>query len=260
VSHDPPPTPWPFARTAIFREVVDSTNDLARQVLAGGGVGLPLLVLAGRQTAGRGRRSRSWWSDEGSLTFTLGIDPASHGLRPGHEPRLALATAVAVIDAIAPLLAPAEAGLRWPNDIEVAGRKLGGILPERVEAADGPRLIIGIGLNVTTRLDDAPTEVRRMATTLAESGRRPTAPGDRDDILRSILSEIAAVLDLLARDDPALARRWEQLDTLRGQRVRVDLGPRIVAGIGQGIDPEGGLRLKSEAEDLTLHGGQVLRS
>ena len=64
-------------------------------------------------------------------------------------------------------------GIRWPNDVEVDGRKLGGILPERVMTPNGPRVLIGIGLNVLTRVGDAPAEVGKMAVALADSGRAP---------------------------------------------------------------------------------------
>src|SRR4051812_10394155 len=122
----------PFITTWIKRDVVDSTSSLAIELLAAGAVACPFLVTATTQTRGRGRAQRSWWSDAGSLTFTVAIDPRAHGLRTEHEPRVALAAAVAVIDAVAPWLPHKRAGIRWPNDVEVGNRKLGGILPERV--------------------------------------------------------------------------------------------------------------------------------
>src|SRR5438105_2434385 len=138
----------PFLKSLIRRDVVESTSDLARELVVAGAGELPLAVWARRQTRGRGRGTNLWWSDEGSLTFTIALDPAAHGLRPELEPRLALATAVVVIDAIVPLDLAQPPGIRWPNDIEAGGRKLAGILPERVETPRGPRLLIGIGLNV----------------------------------------------------------------------------------------------------------------
>ncbi|HEX8199227.1 MAG TPA: biotin--[acetyl-CoA-carboxylase] ligase, partial [Isosphaeraceae bacterium] len=77
---------WPFVRTMVHHAVLASTNDLARELLAEGATELPLVVRADRQTRGRGRGAHLWWSDTGSLTFTLGIDPAAHGLRAEHEP------------------------------------------------------------------------------------------------------------------------------------------------------------------------------
>src|SRR4051794_16640273 len=250
---------WPFVRTLIHREVVASTSDLARQLVVAGENPTPLAVWATRQTRGRGRGTHQWWSDAGSLTFTIALDPAAHALRIDHEPRLALATAVAVIDAIAPLGLAEAPGIRWPNDIEGGGRKLGGILPERLETPLGPRLLIGIGLNVASRLADAPPEVHGMAASLADLRRDPTPTGEVERLLRIILGGFAGVLDRLAHDNRDLPARWAELDTLRDRPVRVDLGPRIVSGMGRGIDPEGALCLTTEAGMIRLFGGQVLR-
>ena len=118
-------------RTMVERDVVRSTNDVAAELVRSGAVALPLAVWAHRQTRGRGRGSHEWWSDAGSLTFTMAIDPAAHGLAQMALPRVALATAVAVIDAVGELgFREHGLGIRWPNDVECGGRKLGGILPE----------------------------------------------------------------------------------------------------------------------------------
>ena len=137
-----------------------------------------------------------------------------------------------MIDAIAPTAPGASLGIRWPNDVEVDGRKLGGILPERVMTPRGPRILIGIGLNVATRMGDAPAEVGRMAVALTQLRETPLTLDDLESLLRAILDRFGAILPRLAGDDPRLSERWDRLDTLRDQRVRVDLGPRIVAGIG----------------------------
>lgn len=246
----------PFARTLIEREVVESTNDLARELALDVENELPLAIRADRQTRGRGRGTHAWWSDPGSLTFTLLIDPRAHGLGPEHEPMLALAMAVAIIDAVEPLGPREPLGLRWPNDVETAGRKLGGILPERVETSFGPRLAIGAGLNVATDLSQAPAEVRGMASSLHEVCARPV---NATELFHAILERFGRVIVRLARQDPSLAARWGGLDTLRGCWTQVDLGPRIVAGIGRGIDSAGALCLEHEGTLLRLFGGQVLR-
>jgi BirA family biotin operon repressor/biotin-[acetyl-CoA-carboxylase] ligase len=246
----------PFVRTVVCLEEVASTSDLARELVGAGEVKLPLLVRTQRQTRGRGRGANTWWSDPGSLTVTLAIDPVALGLTTAHEPRLALAVAVAVVDAVGDSVPPeVPLGIRWPNDVEAGGRKLGGILPERVETSWGVRLLIGIGLNVRTRLEDAPPDVRRLAASLADWGARP-AP---DAVLEACLARFESVVPRLARDDPALADRWAGLDTLLGRSVRVDLGSRVVSGVGRGIDPEGALIVATPIETLHLFGGRVLR-
>ena len=157
----------PFIRAVLRCPEIDSTNNLAKSMVLGGLDELPFLIWADKQTLGRGRGSNPWWSDEGSLTFTIVLDPTAHGLRFDQESQLALMTAVAVIEAIRALgVTHPGIGIRWPNDIEVKGRKLGGILPERVGAVPGHRLLIGVGLNVLTHLDQAPLEVQQMATSL----------------------------------------------------------------------------------------------
>jgi BirA family biotin operon repressor/biotin-[acetyl-CoA-carboxylase] ligase len=151
--------------------------------------------------------------------------------------------------------AAAGIGIRWPNDVETAGRKLAGILPERVETRFGVRLLVGIGLNVGTRLEDAPSDVQRLATSLATLG----VYTDPERVLEAFIDLFATILPRLARDDPSLAARWEELDTLRGETVHIDLGPRVIAGVARGIDPEGALLVATEQETLQLFGGRVLR-
>ena len=253
----------PFVRTTVHRDVLTSTSDLARELVLDGEVALPLLVRADRQTAGRGRGSNAWYSDRGSLTFTLALDPAAHGLRAEHEPRLALASAVALIEAIGPILPTASAatlGIRWPNDVEASGRKLAGILPERIETSRGPRFLLGIGLNVRTRLDEAPPEVRRLATSVeALGGFGPGSADLVDALLVAILERLPIALQALARDDPHLPDTWAGLDALLGRPIAIDLGPRIVEGMAAGIEPTGGLRFETPDGPLVLFGGRVLR-
>lgn len=249
-----------YIKTWMHKEVVESTNDLARQVVLSGLGDCPVLVSAERQTRGRGRGDHTWWSDQGSLTFTLGIDPAETGLRTEHEPRVALATALAVIEGIAHWIPRESIKLRWPNDIEVEGLKVAGILPERVETPHGVRLLIGIGINVSTQLDVAPAEIRRMATSVAQhASLQPAHPPDSERLLARVIAHFETCIRRLAEDDPGLAARWDQLDALRNQPVRLNLGPQILHGIGQGIDPSGALRLGTDEGIKLVYGGQVLR-
>jgi len=256
----PSPAPLPFVRAVLRRPLVDSTNDLARSMLLQGLDELPFLIWAGRQTLGRGRGENQWWSDEGSLTFTLVLDPAAHGLRIDQEPRLALMTAVAVIEAISALgLTDPGIGIRWPNDIEVNGRKLGGILPERVETRLGHRLLIGIGLNVLTRIDQAPPDVQRMATSLSALQLQPLEPSFLSGFLAAILRQFERALYRMAADDPGLAEQWDRLNLLRDQVVRIALGPRVISGKVHEIDAQGALGVHDGQQLHHLFGGQVLR-
>jgi len=256
----PAPAPLPFVRAVLRRPVVDSTNDLARSMLLQGLDELPFLIWADSQTVGRGRGANRWWSDEGSLTFTLALDPAAHGLRIDQEPRLALMTAVAVIEAIGALgLTDPGIGIRWPNDLEVNGRKLGGILPERVETGHGHRVLIGVGLNVLTSIDQAPPDVQRMATSLNALQLQPLDPCLLAGFLAVILMQFERALFRLAADDPGLAMQWNRLNLLRDQLVRVALGPRVIGGKVHEIDAQGALNVQDGQQVHRLFGGQVLR-
>jgi BirA family transcriptional regulator, biotin operon repressor / biotin---[acetyl-CoA-carboxylase] ligase len=257
----PKATGWPFVRTMVEREVVDSTSNVAAQLVREGSTALPLAVWAHRQTRGRGRGTREWWSDEGSLTFTLAIDPAAHRLALTNEPKVALSTAVAVIDALGELgFHVPDIGIRWPNDLECGGRKLGGILPERLESSDGHRMLIGVGLNVRTNLVLAPEEVQSMATSLGALSPRPIDNQFSARLLAAILRHFESILGRLVLGENDLAARWNGLDLLRDSLVRVDVGTHVVTGTGRGIDADGAIRLDDGRATIRLFGGRVLRS
>lgn len=244
---------------------VDSTNDLCKTLVLEEPGNLPLVVLADRQTAGRGQGSRTWWSDEGSLTVSVVVDPAAYGVSVGQSPRIALTAGVLLIDVLEFMGVPRGAiGIRWPNDLEAAGRKLAGILPEWVDTSGGGRLILGVGLNLTTNLRSAPDEVRRMATSIDELSNSQ-AP-EKLAFLHQFLERLPLHLIALGENDSSLAERWSELDTLLGARIRIDLGDGLITGRATGITPDGGLRLavdgsaSSQASTMrVLHGGRVLR-
>jgi BirA family biotin operon repressor/biotin-[acetyl-CoA-carboxylase] ligase len=196
------------------------------------------------------------------LTFTVAIDPQAHGLAVADEPKLALATAVAIVKALDRLqLGTPSLGIRWPNDLEAGGRKLGGVLPERVETARGRRIQVGVGLNVFTQFDEAPAEVANMATSLAALHGMTWSEGFLADLLAAILSEFERALSHLVRADPALAAEWSRLDLLRDRHVQIDLGSRVVEGRCRGIDGQGALCLVDAAGQLVqVFGGTVLRA
>jgi BirA family biotin operon repressor/biotin-[acetyl-CoA-carboxylase] ligase len=244
----------------VVLDEVDSTSDHAAELVRGGSQALPLCVWAKRQSRGRGRGRHSWWSDSGGLTFTVAIDPEAHGLARESEPKLALATAVAVIEALIRLgFDSPTLGIRWPNDVLVEGQKLGGILLESVATAHGRRILVGIGINVTTERAAMPAEIRSHATSLTASWRCRLEQGMLQDVLARILDQFGTTLTRLVDDDPELARRWNGLDLLHGEWVSVDVGAGVVAGSGSGIAEDGSLCLDDGRKRHRVIGGQVLR-
>jgi BirA family biotin operon repressor/biotin-[acetyl-CoA-carboxylase] ligase len=238
---------WPRLRF----ESIDSTSDEAKRLLEADALPCPFLISADQQTKGRGRGTNAWWSSTGSLMFTLAFDPKAFGLEPRHEPLLALLAGLAVVESLPEI----PAGIRWPNDVECLGKKLAGVLPERVETSLGVRILMGVGVNVTTQFDQAPVEISKMATSVVDLGGFLTC----EQMLDSFLIHFDRLIQELASDDPGLTDRWNALDTLLGTTVRVRQNDRLIVGIGSGIDALGGLVLMTESGPTTVYGGTVLR-
>ena len=193
-----------FSDVRWFPEI-DSTNRLAAE-LARDGAPDGLVVVADHQTAGRGRRGRSWESRPGSSLL------ASVVLRPV-PPLVTLAAGVAAAEACE-AVADVPVRLKWPNDVMSAGGKLGGILSELV----GDAAVVGLGLNLSW----------------APPGAACLGPAvDRDALLDAWLSALAASADVLVR-------YRERCSTL-GQRVRVELPGETLEGVAEDVDDEGRL-------------------
>ena len=141
---------------------VGSTNDYLKEA-ARGGAPEGLAVLAERQTAGKGRLGRSFQSPAGlGLWMSVLLRPTCP---PERLPPVTALTAAACAEAIRKVCG-AEAGIKWPNDLVLGGRKLCGILTELESGGEGLALVIGIGLNVSQRREDFPPELRETAGSL----------------------------------------------------------------------------------------------
>jgi len=208
----------------------DSTNERAR-ALAAAGAPHGTLVTAAEQSAGRGRQGRTWSAPAGSalLMSVIVRDP----------PRLLpLLAAVAVAET-----ADREARIKWPNDVQIDGRKVAGIL---VEGRPQERwAVVGIGLNVAIRLEDLPPELHETAATMG------LEPRDVEGVLARLLAALEA---WSARDEAAVLEAWRARDALRGQQIRWVQG----SGRADGIDEHGRLVVVQELGDRTaLDAGEV---
>ena len=184
---------------------------------------LPLLVVADRQTAGRGRATNRWWTGPGALAFSLLVDGRTVGARCGRSPLVALAAAMAVVDAVAPLLPGQSLGIHWPNDVFVGGRKLAGIL---IEVLPDRRHVIGIGLNTNNSLADAPAELQSTAATLRDLGRTTY---DQTEILVQLLKHLEGEFHCLCREPQTVAARADALCLQRGQTLTLQEGGRTIS-------------------------------
>src|SRR5262249_38207565 len=152
----------------VSHELLTSTNTEALELARKGERG-PLWVTAGRQSAGRGRRGRSWVSEPGNLyTSLLLTDPAP----PEHWPELSFVAALAIHDAVAevaPAIRP-QLAIKWPNDLLLGGAKFAGILAEG-EGAEGGAVAVGIGVNCVSH----PSDTDYLATDLSAVGAAVSA-------------------------------------------------------------------------------------
>ncbi|MGB8852376.1 MAG: biotin--[acetyl-CoA-carboxylase] ligase [Pirellulales bacterium] len=224
--------------TVVHLPEADSTMVEARRLAAEPEARLPALVIADRQTSGRGRRGAGWWQADGSLAASIVVDGETVG-RPsaGPQPVWSLACGVALAETIRDLEPGVDVRIKWPNDLDVAGRKLAGII---VEADTGGRSIFGVGVNTSGCALAAPEALRDRVVTLPDLVGRPLS---RTQLLVTWLPRLCALLRELDTDPGSLARRYGPLCCLAGRPVTLHVGTGQHSGICRGIAADGSLVL-----------------
>ncbi len=229
----------------VYRESVDSTMVLAREEAANGATH-GTLVLAEEQTAGRGRRGRGFRSPAGeNLYFTLILR-----LQPSQHRRLPVAVPVAVCEAVR--TCGVDAGIKWPNDIWAAGRKLCGMLIDAETLGDGFIAYPGIGVNVNGDPTVFP-ELRDIATSIRrESGR----PVDREALLAAICNNLQ---ELLAGGPESCTARYRALSLVLGRAVTVSAAAgETFDGVADEISDDGSLVvLRADGRRETVNAAEV---
>jgi BirA family biotin operon repressor/biotin-[acetyl-CoA-carboxylase] ligase len=211
-----------LGRPRLHHREIDSTNRRARE-LAAAGAPHGTLVTATAQTAGRGRQGRRWEAPPGSALLCSLI------LRE-YDALLSLRAGLAVAD-----VAGEAARVKWPNDVQVDGRKVAGVLVEG-RPHEG-WAVVGIGVNVSAAPPDVPD-----AGTLG-----------RDDV-EAVLADLLAALEVrLFEPRNATLDALRARDALLGVRVSWDGGE----GVAEGIDETGGLRVRTDAGEAVLSAGEV---
>lgn len=242
-------------REIVYRPVMDSTNTLALSLTADAAQAMPLLVLAGEQTAGRGRNTNRWWSSAGALTFSLVIEPGTWNLARDRWPRIALTAGLSVCQVVRDVAPQAACGLKWPNDVLLGSWKLCGILVEvPPPAGDVPRIVIGLGINVNNSTDAAPDDVRSRAISLRDA---TGTDFDMTDILARLLRALFGNLQALASDADWLSGAWAKLCVLTGKTVTIQRGEKLLRGRCSGIDAQGALVLETAYGRERIFGGTV---
>jgi BirA family biotin operon repressor/biotin-[acetyl-CoA-carboxylase] ligase len=228
-----------------------STNDQAKK-LGVQGAAEGTLVVAETQSGGRGRLGRSWHSPPGQgLYASLLLRPP---LPPSELPQITLSTAVSVVRTLSRSVGVTP-GIKWPNDLILRGKKVGGILTEMETESDQIRyLIVGLGLNVNNA--DFPPELADTATSLfREEGRLfPRVP-----LLKTWLEEFEGLyLQFLDRGFPEILEEWKQHSVTLGKYVAVRQGTRHLEGLALEVAPDGALLLETAlGEVMKVTSGEI---
>lgn len=232
---------------------VTSTQEEVRR-LAEEGAPHGTLVVAEEQTAGRGRQGRRWYSPPGKGIWMSLL------LRPDRQPvsiapQLTLLTAVAVCRAVRKF--GVDAGIKWPNDILVDGRKLCGILVESIAEDELIRYAIaGIGIDVSLQLEDIPQELHPVVTSLQiSSGRRV----ERTALIGAVLTEMEQLYQLYTEKGfVPIAHLWEALSVTLGRRITIRTPDGEISGQATALAENGALLLLEDSGNTrTIFSGEV---
>jgi len=199
------------------------------------------IIIAGKQTAGRGRRQRTWLSPEGSLALSIILYPSVVYL-----PSLIMLASLAVVHSIE-AVTDLKPQIKWPNDVLINGRKVCGILIENeVRGNTVGYAIIGIGINVNLRLSDFP-EILPTATSLSDELGRDVPVLD---VVQQLLIEVERLyLTLLAGG--SIYEEWRDRLVTLGKRVHIKSGDTVCKGIAESVARDGSLLLRHSDGRLT---------
>lgn len=246
------PPQWSALEAIEVFDTLTSTSRFLAERMDKWGTGARV-CLAEQQTAGRGRRGRRWVSPFGAnlyLSLYWQFDLAMADLNG-----LSLAAGIAVVRALE-RLGLSGGGLKWPNDVHVAGRKLGGMLVEVFGPTSGPvSAVIGVGVNYDMpetaghEIDQAWTDVRRCVDDVQVS---------RNRLAGLVLDELVKMAILFYREGwPAFQADWNDYDAYLGREVEIHTGKGRESGVYAGVDADGGLLLEQGSRTAVFHAGDV---
>ena len=233
-----------------------STNaDLAAAARSGAVPGAVLVT--GSQTTGKGRLGRSWVAPPGTgIAMSVLLRPEVPTSRWTWLPLL---TGLAVSDALRQQC-DLPADLKWPNDVLVAGRKICGVLAERVETAEGPAVVLGMGINVSLTAEQLPVPTATSVTLALAALGAPGLPVSRTALVATVLRSLERILRHWSDvdDDTAVAVAYRERCSTLGREVRVELGDGAVQGRAETVDGSGRLVLRTAEGLRTFGAGDVV--
>ena len=245
-----------FCPEILFLQEVDSTNTYLKN-MAAKGLSHGTVCIADRQTSGRGRRGRSFDSQEGKgLFFSILLKPTGDKVAENLTSITAFA-ALAVCDAILQV-ANVHGKIKWVNDIMVGGKKLAGILSEMSicgESGQIEYIIVGVGINVHYQADDFLPDVKDIATSL---DMLTNSYVNRAKLAAALIDNFANMYTAQERDKLALTKRYQELSDTIGQEIYVIAGDTKRPALAVGIDENCALQvLYEDGTKDSLHYGEI---
>ena len=224
-----------------------STNIMAKEkaLHRAEGINEGTLIIAERQSAGKGRLGREWFSPAGGICLSIILYPQ---LPPSYIPRITLMTAVAVVKAIK-ICTQIESQIKWPNDILINEKKVCGILTEMSAELDIINwVVVGIGINVNIDHREFPEDIQENTISLKEVSDKEIL---RVRMVQIFLQEFERYYESLKRREfSSILKEWKLYSHTLGRKIRVDMGERIVTGEAVNINEEGALIFKKEDGEL----------
>ncbi|MEL0641518.1 bifunctional biotin--[acetyl-CoA-carboxylase] ligase/biotin operon repressor BirA [Pseudoalteromonas aliena] len=232
--------------------IIDSTNsELMRRIQSKAELESGKVIVAEMQQAGRGRRGRVWQSPFGANLYYSYFWRLDDGLQAAMG--VSIAVGLAVYDAIKALY-QINVELKWPNDIYINKQKLAGVLVELDGQPQGPcQLVIGIGINLqmpesfSQHIDQAWTDLNQHTQQL-----------DKNELVASLTYYLEKRLLQYSQSGlQEMYEQWNALNAFAGEQVELNTGHRSWRGICEGIDPQGGIRIRQDGEVKSYYGGEI---
>jgi BirA family biotin operon repressor/biotin-[acetyl-CoA-carboxylase] ligase len=221
----------------ILPEIDSSNTELMRRARAGRHE--PILLVAERQTAGRGRQGRTWAGELGdALTFSIGLP-----FKPSNWSGLSLAVGLSLAESLGP-----EVQLKWPNDLWCHHRKLGGILVEAASQGGQSYVVVGVGLNIRQPIE---RNLRTPAASIDEFWEGVSAPAALERITQAL---IASILKFETNGFAELQARFNARDAIKGLEVTSSEGHQ---GKCEGVDSEGVLQIQTPEGLVKINSAEV---
>ena len=228
---------------------LDSTNSEAERMLANGEKA-PFAVIANKQNAGRGRLGRTWYSPQyGNINLSIALRPDINLIKLR---TFTLWQGICLAKLLQTHTGNEEIYVKWPNDLVIKGKKIGGMLTEAsIDCEHVRSMVLGIGINVNSKSSQFPSTISKMSTSLHDiNGQIYRIHELTSKIIKTVLSSYKQSIEGITNKE--LFENWDKLDALNKKNVAIKMGKVTIKGKAIGIDENGAIKIKSRNGRIKL--------